>query len=161
MQFNVRTMNTKLLPLALLQTNDEEPIEGITRFMKLVFLAQRETLQETFYSYEPGQYGPYSKPLYDDIDKLEAQGFVRRIDEPTDGDNDDKQTYVLTEKGERTLERARDCPESEFPEALDSLEAVKRRYNGMDLWELLEYVYGEYPEMAENSVLDISTGKAV
>ena len=154
-------MNTKLLPLAFLECNDEEPIEGITRFMKLVFLAQKEKVGEDFYRYKPGQYGPYSKSLYDDIDKLESEGFIRRRDKRTGDDKNDKQTYELTEKGERTLNRARELPGNDFPEAIEGLETVKSQYNEMDLWELLEYVYGEYPEMAENSVLDISTGRAV
>ncbi len=152
-------MNTKLLPLALLEANETEPIEGITRFMKLVFLAQEETLQEEFYEYEAGQYGPYSKSLYDDIDRLEARGFIERTDRETADDKDDEQVYVLTQKGKRTLEEARNRSD-EFPETLEDLSDVKGQYNSMDLWELLEYVYGEYPEMARNSVLDIATGKA-
>ncbi|WP_210424028.1 helix-turn-helix transcriptional regulator [Halorussus ruber] len=127
--------------------------------MKLVFLAQEETLQEEFYEYEAGQYGPYSKSLYDDIDRLEARGFIERTDRETADDKDDEQVYVLTQKGKRTLEEARNRSD-EFPETLEDLSDVKGQYNSMDLWELLEYVYGEYPEMARNSVLDIATGKA-
>lgn len=153
-------MNTKLLPLALLDANDGESIEGITKFMKLVFLAQEEALPEDFYDYEAGQYGPYSKHLYDDIDRLEARGFVERRDEETDGNKSDEQVYTLTEKGRQTLERARTRSGDDLPTRLDGVEDVKERYNSMDLWELLEYVYGEYPEMARNSVLDIATGKA-
>jgi DNA-binding PadR family transcriptional regulator len=152
-------MNTKLLPLALLEANETEPIEGITRFMKLVFLAQQETLQEEFYEYEAGQYGPYSKSLYDDIDRLESRGFIERTDRETTDDKDDEQVYALTEKGKRTLKQARNRSDA-FPAVLEDLNDVKSRYNSMDLWELLEYVYGEYPEMARNSVLDIATGKA-
>lgn len=147
-------MNTKLLPLALLEANDEEPIEGITRFMKLVFLAQEETSLGEVYEYRPGQYGPYSKHLYDDIDRLEAKGFIERTNRETDGDKNDEQVYTLTEKGERALRHAREQPE--VPEPVGDLGSLKENYNSMDLWELLEYVYGEYPEMAKNSVLDIA-----
>jgi len=152
-------MNTKLLPLALLEANETEPIEGITRFMKVVFLAQEETLSEEFYEYEAGQYGPYSKSLYDDIDRLEARGFIERTNRETAGDQDDEQVYTLTQKGKRTLEQAQKLP-NDCTETVEDISEVKSQYNSMDLWELLEYVYAEYPEMAKNSVLDIATGKA-
>lgn len=153
-------MNTKLLPLALLEANEKEPIEGITRFMKLVFLAQEETLSEDFYEYEAGQYGPYSKPLYDDIDRLEAQGFITRSDTETTTNKENEQVYTLTKKGRRTLKQARTHRDTGFSDRLDGLSDIKSQYNSVDLWELLEYVYSEYPEMARNSVLDIATGKA-
>ncbi|WIV67530.1 PadR family transcriptional regulator [Natrialbaceae archaeon AArc-T1-2] len=147
-------MNSKLLPLALLEVNDEEPIEGITRFMKLVFLAQEERLGRDIYEYVPGQYGPFSKELYDDLDKLERKEFVERVDEPTIKEND-RQVYQITDKGRRTLRQAREIPDNDFPEAVESISELKDSYNSMDLWDLLEYVYAEYPHMAENSVLDI------
>lgn len=152
-------MNAKLLPLALLEANDEEPVEGITRFMKLVFLAQEEEeLGQEFYEYEAGQYGPYSKELYDDLDKLEARRFVEKVPEPTRAEKD-KQVYKLAPKGKNALEGARESDDlSELAEAVNH---IKGEYNAMGLWELLEYVYGEYPEMAANSVLDISPRKAV
>ncbi|QCS43400.1 PadR family transcriptional regulator [Natrinema versiforme] len=152
-------MNSKLLPLVLLEADGGEPIEGITRYMKLVFLAQKEHLDREIYEYNPGQYGPFSKDLYDDIDKLEEEGFIERVDQTTAKGND-KQVYRLTEKGERTLRQARALPEEAFPEILDNLKDLKEEYNSMDLWDLLEYVYAEYPGMAENSVLDIPVGKA-
>lgn len=151
-------MNAKLLPLALLESNDEEPVEGITRFMKLVFLAQEEELDREFYEYEAGRYGPFSRKLYDDLDKLEAQRFVDKVPEQTQTENE-KQIYKLTSKGKDSLvgaRRSRDL--SALSEAVDR---IKGQYNSMGLWDLLEYVYGEYPEMAENSVLDIDPEKAV
>lgn len=151
-------MNAKLLPLALLESNDEEPVEGITRFMKLVFLAQREGLNRELYEYGPNQYGPYSKELYDDLDKLVASGFIERVSAKT-GDGNEKQVYRLTQKGEKALKGAR--RENDLSELMEVTESIKSRYNSMGLWDLLEYVYGEYPDMAEDSVLDISPGKAV
>ncbi|MFB6177024.1 MAG: PadR family transcriptional regulator, partial [Halobaculum sp.] len=76
-------MNSKLLPLGLLAAADEETIEGITRFQKLVFLAQREQSVESLYDFEAADYGPFSKELYDDLDKLVAKDFLSRKKEQT------------------------------------------------------------------------------
>lgn len=144
-------MNSKLLPLGLLAAADGETIEGITRFQKLVFLAQREVLEDTLYGFDAADYGPFSKDLYDDLDKLVAKDFVRRDEEQTQLRNT-KQVYELTDKGGRALDNA---PESDRPSADDELDEVIREYDGMNLWSLLEYVYDEYPKMAKNSELDI------
>ncbi|MFC7081199.1 hypothetical protein [Halorussus caseinilyticus] len=76
-------MNKKLLPLSLLRAADETAIEGITRFQKLVFLAQREELDEELYPFKAGKYGPFSKTLYDDIDRLVEEGFITQSSRET------------------------------------------------------------------------------
>lgn len=144
-------MNSKLLPLGLLEAAEDDTVEGITRFQKLVFLAQREQPVESLYDFEAADYGPFSKELYDDLDKLVAKGFLAREKEQTQLRNT-KQVYELTEKGQRALNNA---PESDKPSTDDGLAEVIREYDSMNLWSLLEYVYDEYPKMAENTELDI------
>jgi len=147
-------MNKKLLPLAILELADEDTVEGITRFQKLVFLSQEEILDEQFYNFVAGSYGPFSKSLYDDIDKLVAKGFIREDKEQSGGiDNGDKQVYSLGPKGRSALMRAEQKGDTPF--SMGDLRALVDDYEKMGLWELLEYVYGEFPEMAENSNLHI------
>lgn len=151
---NEEFMNKKLLPLAILELANQDSVEGITRFQKLVFLAQREELGEEFYNFNPGSYGPFSKPLYDDIDRLVERGFIKEHTEPSSrSQNEDKQVYTLASKGTSALMRAEHSGETPF--SMSALEDLVSTYNQMDLWELLEYVYGEYPEMAKNSNLHI------
>jgi len=147
-------MNKKLLPLAILELADEDTVEGITRFQKLVFLSQREVLDEKFYNFVAGSYGPFSKSLYDDIDKLVEKGFIVENKEPSEGTNDgDKQVYSLGSKGRSALMRAEHVEDTPF--SMSEVERLVDKYDEMGLWELLEYVYDEYPEMAENSNLHI------
>jgi uncharacterized protein YwgA len=51
--------NQSLLPLALLYADGQRKIEGITRFQKLVFLAQEETDIEEKFEFTPDNYGPF------------------------------------------------------------------------------------------------------
>lgn len=145
-------MNKKLLPLALLKADDKSAVEGITRFQKLVFLAQREELNEDLYPFVAGSYGPFSKSLYDDLDQLVENGFIARSVEDNSHNKGSKQVYKLLEKGERALRNAEAHQEAFSP---DRFEDFVEHYNSIGLWSLLDYVYEHYPEMAENSKLDI------
>ena len=40
-----------------------------------------------------------------------------------------------------------------YPEVIQSLTAIKDKYAGMSLRELIRYVYTKYPESAENSII--------
>lgn len=144
-------MNSKLLPLGLLAAADGETIEGITRFQKLVFLAQKEREGRDAYSFRPRDYGPFSKELYADLDKLVVNGFVDCEEVTTDFGNT-KKVYQLTDKGRRAVENSETA---EFPVGVDKLESVSDEYGGTDLWNLLEYVYESYPRTTRNSELSL------
>jgi uncharacterized protein YwgA len=144
-------MNSKLLPLGLLKAADEETIEGITRFQKLVFLAQREQDGATPYTFRPRDYGPFSKELYADLDKLTDAGFISSKKVMTDFGNT-KKVYELEEKGRQAIDNS----ESEdFPIEITQLEEVEDQYGEKDLWNLLEYVYESYPRTTRNSELSL------
>ena len=147
-------MNKKLLPLSLLSAADETAIEGITRFQKLVFLAQREELDEELYPFKAGKYGPFSKTLYVDIDRLVQKGFISQSTQSTSSSgNDEKQVYELTEKGKTVIKNGLSADEESL--SSEQLCTFVDEYNDMELWDLLEYVYETYPKMAENSKLDL------
>ena len=59
-----------------------EPIWGITRLQKLLFLAKQETRAEEWlqiaYDFAPYRFGPYSSELYDDIEYLESFDILVR-----------------------------------------------------------------------------------
>lgn len=148
--------NPKLLPLLLLDAEGRSAVEGITRMQKLVFLVQRSEEDKNVGEYEfiPDDYGPFSKQLYDDLDQLVRNGYVKRRGEKTPAGNE-KQVYEITDKGETYLEVLDTSGEFEDEAPLDTIEKVKEEYNYLPLLKLLKSVYNEYPEMAVNSKLDL------
>lgn len=148
--------NPKLLPLSLLHASEEGAIEGITRFQKLAFLAQEETdyAKDDVYKFRPDDFGPFSPGLYDDIDNLVEEGYIRCLKERTQSGNK-KQIYELTEKGENLLKLLEDF-EQETEMKPDAISQLVRQHEDTPLLEFIKEVYEEYPEMAVNSQLDLS-----
>lgn len=144
-------MNEQLLPLAALAVAEDGEVEGITRFQKLVFLAQRERDGAAPYSFRADDYGPFSPELYDDIDRLVAAGLIDEREDETEFGNT-AQVYTLTEKGRRAVENSEG---EEFPVSEEELRRLGEEFEDVDLWDLLEYVYTEYPRMARNSELSL------
>lgn len=144
-------MNEQLLPLAALAVAEDGELEGITRFQKLVFLAQRERDGAEPYEFRADDYGPFSPDLYDDIDRLVAADLIDYDERTTDIGNT-KQVYSLTEKGRRAIDNSEG---NEFPVSEAELAALGDEFEHVDLWDLLEYVYTEYPRMARNSELSL------
>jgi len=144
-------MNEQLLPLATLAVAEDGEMEGITRFQKLVFLAQRERDGAEPYEFRADDYGPFSPDLYDDIDQLVAADLIDYDEQTTDIGNT-KQVYSLTETGRRAVENS---DTDDFPVSDEELAALGDEFEDVDLWDLLEYVYTEYPRMARNSELSL------
>jgi DNA-binding PadR family transcriptional regulator len=144
-------MNSKLLPLGLLAATDGETIEGITRFQKLVFLAQEEQDGRDPYTFRARDYGPFSKELYADLDRLVAKGFLS-CEEVTTEFGNTKKVYELNDKGRRAVENS---DTADFPVDPAELEEVGQQYGDRDFWDLLEYVYESYPRTTRNSELSL------
>lgn len=149
----------EVLPLALLFAADDHRIKGRTRFQKLAFLAGKQLEERgiSLYDFVPYDYGPYSKDLQETIDKLVSEGLVRVRKTQTYG-GDDRYDYRLTEKGRRSFERNLPDEEMVFNEpSLKTVYSVAKdivgSYNDMPISNLLDIVYTEFPEYAENSVL--------
>lgn len=147
-------IDRELLPLALLQANEYEEIQGRTRMQKLVFLIQEEfedaerKLPDT-YTYVPYDYGPFARELYDDLDRLREQDVIKEVrEEMTDGTY--KYNYALTDEADDYLSQ---LPEKELERTRRLAKQIKSEFNHTRLPDLLDYVYSEYPEYAENSVL--------
>jgi len=155
---------------------EAEPIQGTTRLQKLMFLLEHEAgLQTTkgpdldFTAYK---FGPVSKELYDDLEKLENLGFLQSdpVSAPSEAELDEygfafddlmgeekqesresleEKKYRLTPKGVEWL-RARTDP-SQDADVLDRIRRLKGKYGGLSLQDLLHYVYTKYPEMTTAS----------
>jgi len=146
--------NPKLLPLALLYANDAEAVEGITRMQKLVFLAQENSNQLDEYNFRPDSYGPFSVGLYDDLDQMVEEGYIQ-CDKTSTSNGNRKDVYSLTPKGREYLEEVLYDYGLIDQVPLEELTQLKSEINDMPLLKLLKGLYSEYPEMAENSELNL------
>lgn len=149
-------MHRKLLPLALMYACDGEPIEGRTRLQKLVFLMQKrleeageDPLQTDDYEFIPYDYGPFSKELYDDIDKTMARGMVEGREEDL-GEDKVKYDYEIQEDGEQWVRDQ--LAKEEAQRVLRLAEEIKDEYGDVYLSDLIDEVYSRYPKYAENSI---------
>lgn len=156
-------LRRQLLPLALMYANHKEPIEGRTRLQKMIFLLQKTFEEEEGglpisdkYNFTPYNYGPFSQPLYTDLDELCGQkeseeGMINERSETFD-QGKVKYQYVLTPTGISFIEDEL-ADDTTFQKILDKAGEIKREFNQLPLREVIDRVYSEYPEYAENTVL--------
>jgi len=149
-------MHRKLLPLALMYADSQGTIEGRTRLQKMVFLLEQELKEQPErpidgdgYNFIPYDYGPFSRSLYDDIDWMSEEGLVNDSKEEME-DGQVKYNYEITEQGKEFVENQLPTQEGQLISEL--ARNIEGEYNDVLLSNLIEEVYSEYPEYAENSV---------
>lgn len=130
-------------------------IRGVTRVQKLLFLLNEETKYAEVYGapvlfeFEPYDMGPFAVEVYEELEFLEEINAIT-IDGPDRGNNSDKapQVFTLTGKGEKIANQLQGVLD---PDVSEDLGEFVNEYADRDLENLLRYVYGEYPQMAEQS----------
>jgi DNA-binding PadR family transcriptional regulator len=135
-----------LLIFLLSRPNEPGKIDPL-RIIKGLFLLTKEAplSQSEAYVFVPHYWGPFSKEVYNDLDDLEAEGYVKR----TTAMGKSWRFAELTEKGIATAKGlVKDVPKL----ALSKLEASKREATTRSFDDLLRYVYNRYPEFATNSI---------
>jgi len=162
-----------------------EPIVGRTRIMKLVYLFGKELYDKLNFkqyvtkgklaSFEPYNYGPFSKDVFDDLSFFEDIGFidVKEIGDAPVAEIEEYKNYLdgflfgdelmegqdspiifneisfsLTPKGREFTKKLYD---SLSPKQQEELKNFKNRYNSVSLTALINYVYKTYPKDAEKS----------
>lgn len=150
-------MHKRIIPLALAYVDDGEPIDGRTRLQKMVFVLQqklnesnglREDQQYEFFAYD---YGPFSKELAEAVDDLIESGLLDEEDIEYDDEGNVKYLYELRQEGRDTVES--ELETDEYQSLFEEARRVKRRFNEeLSLPDVIDEVYAEYPEYAENSV---------
>jgi len=163
-----------LLLSALSGQSAKQPVAGVTRLEKMMFLLQKETafsgrLQHRF-KFEPWKFGPFSKEIYEDLDLLASLGLVdaeerelrsyaehtereeyNRLMESEDDEPIIEKTFLLTDRGRRVAEKLRTwISENDWHE----IEQLKVRFERVPLTRLIQYVYHKYPETTSRSVLE-------
>lgn len=162
-------------------------VSGITRLMKLLFLASQEagfTGADNF-RFVPYKYGPFAPDLYDSLRLLRDYDLIEVTNTNT---RDYYQVRELDELQESSVRRAAERFSHSLgslssgtqwifrltplglelveklagkfgPKRVSRLADVKRRYAHRPLNELLAYVYQRYPEWAQNSVHPLAASK--
>lgn len=150
-------MYKRLIPLALAYVGDEEPIDGRTRLQKMVFVVQQELAEsddlreDQLYEFFAYDYGPFSKELAEDIDRMIDDGLLDEEDIEYDDEGNIKYLYTLESQGRSTVKR--EIAAREVDEVIETARRIKRRFNEeLSLPEVIDEVYAEYPEYAENSI---------
>ena len=129
------------LLLLLLHAHDRRPVTGMTRLVKLLFLAQMEALPDdplrahgcAPFEFVAHRYGPFAPDIYDEIEFLKSVGML---------DDSDNQ-FRATDKGCRFADQRllQKIPAAQ----VEGIEAVKKTYCYRELDDLLHYVYTKYP----------------
>ena len=135
------------MTLSLLYGDCQKPVNGMTRFEKLVFLTQEEILKEKHetmtsgdFEFEPDRFGPLSTELYDQLAYLESSSIIKK---------DQNNSYVLTARGREFVER---IVLPRVPNSIvKSIEQLKQKWGNAELTSLLKYVYRQFPSCAVKS----------
>jgi uncharacterized protein YwgA len=149
----VEITERQLIPLSLLEAAGGE-ISGRTRLQKLAFLLVEEELDDDFpgYDFVKYNYGPFSKTLLSDIEQLEQDGAVSEEETKTFSGNR-RHDYELNDGFESVVSRLADG-DQEVTTVFEAARRTVSQHNDKALRSLIEDVYDEYPEYAENSVYE-------
>lgn len=152
-----------------------EPVEGITRLQKLLFLLWKEgkfyTSVPDLYGFNAYDFGPCMDDLYDDLDFAQSIGLISMRESYSGNEYEDadeesflsdfgfkapqsrmRRDFALTERGMRA---AGDIFQGLSEPEQNVLRAIKSRFNRMPFFDLLRYVYQRYPQFAKKSILSL------
>jgi hypothetical protein len=152
-----------------------EPIRGITRLQKLLFLLWKEGKffqhVSDLYNFKAYDMGPCMDDLYDDIEFAEDVGLISVVESPSGNEyegadeeaflrdfefplvkKETRRDFTLTDDGREAAKAIFDALDDDDRERLTQ---IKRRFNSMPFFDLLRYVYRKYPAFAKKSVLSL------
>jgi len=115
----------------------------VTALMKYAFLFQMEgNGRPRYYQFVPYHYGPFAKEIYNDLERLKADGLVS-VENDTEEDKT-RLTLADPSKAEAAL--------ADFPDDFkEDVTAILDAYGDLDHNALLKTVYEKYPAYAKKS----------
>ena len=170
--------NRKDLLLLVLAALDEDPVIGVTRLQKYLYLLQEQEgwkarLRQP-YDFRAYDFGPFDDQIYADLDFLENLGLIEKKqagDEPAAESGEEREVseswatrdpefapeasnetiwaYHLTDRGRDFVQNRLKVDEADSR----SIEELKAQWNSVPLAQFLRWLYSEYPDMAVNSKL--------
>jgi hypothetical protein len=171
--------NRKDLLLLVLAAAGGDPVVGVTRLQKYLYLLQeqegwRERLGPSRYDFRAYDFGPFDDQIYADIDFLENVGLIAKDpagEVPLSESGEEQQAseswatsdpefapwttektiwaYRLTEQGRQFVEANLELSDADA----EAVEKMKARWNATPLTEFLRWLYTEYPDVAKNTKL--------
>jgi hypothetical protein len=177
---NNDTLKTDLILLLLYAKGASgklsEPITGITRLMKLLFLLKKEGKVDDAFKFEPYKMGPFSSEVYPEIEFLKNYPTpdsplisTKSVDNNSEIYNPEQIKMIedisfyeeepLSSKEINTEFNLTDLGKKIAVQLWDStpaenrleIENIKTKYSSMTLKDLLRYVYKTYPDMTTKS----------
>ena len=144
------TSLTKTQAALLLFFQDSERKVDPIRIMKGLFIFSMEAPEAWFpkderYSFIAYSYGPYSRQVDVDLDRLTLKGYLQTSRAP----GKTWSYYTLSESGKSA---AKELQTSIDPKAVNYLHQVREFVLGLTFRRLLDTVYARYPDYAVNSV---------
>lgn len=154
----------------------KQAIQGTTRLQKLLFLIEQEAgikaTEGKDFAFSAYKFGPVSKDLYDDLEKLENLGLLeaKGVAEPSEseigeydlsyddlmGDEEqeskdalEERRFKLTNQGVEWL-NSRVLPKVN-QDVPDKIRRIRGKYGSFALSDLLFHVYTKYPEWTSAS----------
>jgi len=126
--------------LFLLNSNNNAPIDGVTKFMKeLFFISKNIPSLEDRADFEPDNYGPNSDVVDNVLTELSTLGWV----------NKKNNKYKISEEGEKILHESESISVDE--EGMVSF--IKSLINDLTYDEFMTLTYYNYPDMTTESLV--------
>jgi type I restriction enzyme S subunit len=152
-QIDLQDRLPRLLILALVRERASRATKAakatilVTALMKYAFLFQMEgNGRRRFYQFVPYHFGPFAKEIYDDLERLKAEGLV-----VLENDADADKTRIALADPTRTEAALAELPDDLKEDVITILDT----YGDLDHNALLKTVYEKYPAYAKNSRIRI------
>jgi len=174
--------------LLLLFLNNKEPIKSAVRLVKMMFLFNKEIApvlkksglainEEDLPNFQPYNYGPFSKDVYEQVELFQSIGFIKVKDlfvreEMDEVDNWEEQAFIDEFESSDTFSNRRDGKFMQYEllvrgedyvgsniikfftkEQIVTLSEFKKRITQTSIKAILRYVYVKYPDMTKNSII--------
>lgn len=150
--------------------NLEGRLEGITRLEKLIFLMEKETpLGEKLTEepeFEPYNFGPFSKRVYQAVEVLSAAGLVTDSGDLSSSEEDSWESDSIIGEQPDSTYRTRDITLTKrgrayyeviaaelSPDSIIEASNLKDKFGNIPLRQLIRYVYTQYPSYTSKSII--------
>lgn len=139
-------MDRRRLVLLALAAGGENAIFSPVQVQKLLFLIDREASELVggpHFNFEPYDYGPFDKGVYEELEQLSLEGMVKIQNSGR------YQEYLLTPQGYKAgIEELEQLQEKITSFVIKAAEWVQK----LSFQQLVAAIYKHYPEMKTNSV---------
>jgi len=124
----------------------EAPMDRI-HIMKALFLIwhRKNRNLPNYFEFVPYLYGPCSFEVYSMLENLQSTGFIVQPPHPVP----QWVNYYLTAKGKKEAE---EVSEKVSQQTLEIIKGVVKEISNLNFFELLQKVYKEAPDFANNSI---------